>query len=127
MERKIKIKAGQVGVAAELSSSRTAEAIWEALPLRGQVSLWGEEIYFSIPLKLELEDGREVVSIGDLGYWPQGRAFCIFFGLTPVSEIGRIRPASAVSIFGKVVDDTSVLRRVSAGEEVVVEKDNSAR
>jgi hypothetical protein len=127
MERKIKIKAGQVGVAAELNSSRTAEAIWEALPLRGQVSLWGEEIYFSIPLKLELEDGREVVSIGDLGYWPQGRAFCIFFGLTPVSEIGRIRPASAVSIFGKVVDDTSVLRRVSAGEEVVVEKDNSAR
>lgn len=127
MDRKIKIKAGQVEVAAELNDSRTAEAIWEALPLRGQVSLWGEEIYFSIPLKLELEDGREVVSIGDLGYWPQGRAFCIFFGLTPISDKGKIRPASAVSIFGKVVDDTSILRRVSAGEEVVVENDNSVR
>ena len=82
--------------------------------------------YFSIPLKLELEDGQLVVSMGDLGYWPQGRAFCIFFGLTPISERGKIRPASAVSIFGKVVDDTSVLQRVSAGEEVVVEKDNNA-
>ena len=125
MERKIKIRAGQVEITAVLNDSGTAGAIWEALPLKGRVSLWGEEIYFMIPLKLELEDGQEIVSIGDLGYWPQGPAFCIFFGPTPVSEKGKIRPASAVSIFGKVVVDISVLRQVSAGEEVVVEKASS--
>ena len=126
MERKIKIKAGRVEVAAVLNDSGTAVAVWESLPFKGKVSLWGEEIYFSIPLDLDLENGQEVVNIGDLGYWPQGRAFCIFFGLTPVSEEGKIRPASAVSVFGKVVDDTSVLRQVSAGEEIVIEKDTDA-
>ncbi len=127
MERKINIKVGEVEIAAILNDSGTAGAIWEALPLKGRVSLWGEEIYFTIPLRLELEDGQEVVSLGDLGYWPQGPAFCIFFGLTPVSEKGRIRPASAVGIFGKVVGDIGVLRQVSAGEKVVVEKDISIR
>ena len=121
MERKIIIKAGQVEVAAELNSSMTDRAIWEALPLRGQVSLWGEEIYFSTPLKLELEAGREVVSIGDLGYWPTGQAFCIFFGQTPMSSPGKIVPASAVNIIGKVLGNPDDFKSVMGENEVILE------
>ncbi len=122
MAKRIRIKAGQVEVVAELNDTRTAQAIWEALPITGRVNLWGEEIYFSIPLSLELEDGKELVSVGDLGYWPDGNAFCIFFGLTPISGEGEVRPASAVTVFGKVVGDTGILKQVTSGAEITIEQ-----
>lgn len=62
----ILIKLGSVEVVAELNDSETARSIWEALPITARGSTWGEEIYFSIPVQAELEDGREVVDLGDL-------------------------------------------------------------
>lgn len=123
MVRRIGIAASGVHVVAELNDTRTAEAIWEALPIKGKVSLWGDEIYFPIPVSLELEEGQEVVNIGDLGYWPQGSAFCIFFGATPMSRGEEIRPASAVNIFGKVIDDAIQLRHVASGAEIIIERE----
>ena len=124
MKRRIRIKVSLLEVVAELNDTNTAQAIWEALPINGHVNLWGEEIYFSIPLSLELEDGQELVSIGDLGYWPQGSAFCVFFGPTPISQGGKIRPASPVTVFGKVIGDTSVLRQVASGTEITIERES---
>ncbi|MFC2052079.1 cyclophilin-like fold protein [Chloroflexota bacterium] len=122
MERQIRIKAGSVIVVAGLYNTKTAEAIWQALPFSSKGNTWGDEIYFSIPLKMEVESGQEIVDFGDLGYWPPGGTFCIFFGQTPVSNKGEIRAASAVDIFGKVVDDTMVFKNVKDGEEIVVER-----
>jgi hypothetical protein len=96
----------------------TAGKIWETLPLQGHVNLWGDEIYFSIPLDLELEAGQELVSTGDLGYWPAGNAFCIFFGPTPISQSGEIRAASQVTIFGKIISDATVFKKTSTGTEI---------
>lgn len=124
MGRSIRIKASTIRVIAELNDTKTAQAIWEALPIKGYVSLWGEEIYFSIPVSLELEEGQELVSIGDLGYWPQGSAFCIFFGPTPISQGEEIHPASPVNVFGKVVGDAKILRQITAGTEIIVEKES---
>jgi hypothetical protein len=107
---------------AELHHTVTADEIWRALPLRGKVNTWGEEIYFGIPLKLELEQERNVVDLGDLGYWPTGNAFCIFFGPTPISIGGKIRPASAVSVFGTLVDDPKIFKSVQDGEKITVER-----
>jgi len=123
MGKRIRIRANAVEVIAELNDTRTAEAIWEALPIRSQVSLWGQEIYFSIPIHLELEEGQEVVNIGDLGYWPPGSAFCIFFGPTPASQGEEIRPASPVSVFGRVTSDITVLKQVASGTEVTIERE----
>ncbi len=120
MSKKITIKAGQIEAKAELNETKTAEAIWKALPIKGCADLWGDEIYFAIPVKMGLEKGQEVVQIGDLGYWPTGTAFCIFFGETPVSRKGEIRPASAVTVFGKITGDATVFRKVSSGAEVVI-------
>ena len=120
MGKKIQIKAGSIAVLAELNDTKTAQAIWRALPFKSHVNLWGEEIYFPIPLSLELEDGQEVVSIGDLGYWPEGNAFCIFFGPTPVSQVGEIRPASAVTVFGRITSDAAILKQVRSGTEITV-------
>ena len=122
MKKQILIKVGSVEALAELADTETADAIWQALPFNGIVSKWGDEIYFKIPLKMELEAGQEVVEFGDLGYWPQGNAFCIFFGLTPVSSQGEIRAASAVSVFGMLVDNPEVFRQVKEGETIAVER-----
>lgn len=121
MAKRICIKVGSIEATAELNDTRTAQAIWQALPIKGQVNLWGEEIYFSIPLSLKLEGGQKLVSIGDLGYWPQGNAFCIFFGPTPISIGGKIRPASAVTVFGRVTSDTTVFKQVASGTEITIE------
>ena len=122
MKRQVRIKAGSVIARAELSDTKTAEAIWEALPFSSKVNIWGDEIYFDIPLKMELEAGQEIVNSGDLGYWPPGSAFCIFFGPTPISSQGEIRAASAVGIFGKLIDDPKVFKKVQEGGGIVVER-----
>jgi hypothetical protein len=121
--RKIKIVAGEVSATATLNDGPTAEAIWNALPIEGRVNTWGDEIYFDIPVQLALEDGAsEVVQLGDLGYWPTGHAFCIFFGLTPVSRGDEIRAASAVNVFGQIEGDATVFKEVSNGETIKVEE-----
>ena len=122
MKRQIRIKAGSVVALAELYNTQAADAIWQALPLSSNIHTWGEEIYFSIPVKMELEAGQEVVNSGDLGYWPPGSAFCIFFGPTPMSRGGEIRAASPVDVFGSLVDDPKVFREVKNGEKIVVER-----
>jgi hypothetical protein len=123
MVRKIRIKAGFIEAVAELNDTRTAQAIWEALPIKARANLWGEEVYFSIPVSLELEVGQELVSAGDLGYWPEGNAFCIFFGPTPVSRGDEIRPASAVTVFGRIIGDATIFKQVASGAKVTIEKE----
>ena len=118
----IRIKVSPVDATAELNDTKTAQEIWDTLPINGRASLWGDEIYFPIPLPLELEDGKETVEVGDLGYWPTGTAFCIFFGPTPMSRGDEVRPASAVTVFGKVNGDATVFKQVIEGTEVIIER-----
>ena len=123
MEKKIRITTGELKVEAELNDSKTAQSIWDALPISSSNNLWGEEIYFSIPVKAGQEKGaREVVSAGELGYWPPGHAFCIFFGPTPASQGDEIRAASAVNIIGKVLSDPKVFLKAKNGAKITLEK-----
>jgi hypothetical protein len=107
-----------------LNDSPTARALAEALPISGNAQLWGEEIYFPVPqVAAELDDtARPVVDVGDIGYWPTGRALCFFFGLTPASVPGEIRPASPVNFVGRLTDDPCCLKLVPAGAPVRLEK-----
>jgi len=119
---KIKINIGKMTLEAELNDTTAAKKVAEILPFRVSFSTWGDEIYFTIPVEAELDDSaREEVEIGDLGYWPTGRAFCIFFGPTPMSTQGKIIPASAVNIIGKVNDDATKLKEVMDEGEVTLE------
>jgi hypothetical protein len=123
MEKKIRILASDLKVEAELNESKTAQLIWEALPVEAKAALWGEEIYFAVPVKTGLEMGsRDVVSAGELGYWPTGHAFCIFFGPTPASRGEEIRAASSVNIIGKVLSDPKVFLKVREGAKVTLER-----
>jgi hypothetical protein len=122
MARPIRITAGGVSAAAELNESQTATAIWDALPIDAKAQTWGDEIYFAVPVQAGEDRAREVVALGDLAYWPPGRAFCIFFGPTPASRGDEIRPASAVNVVGRVRGDATVFKQVRAGTRVTIEK-----
>ncbi len=115
----INIIIGSMTLNAVLNDTPTAKKVADILPVESAFNTWGDEIYFTIPVDAELdESAREEVQMGDLGYWPTGRAFCIFFGPTPASSPGVIRPASAVNMIGRVSGDAERLRQVMHEETV---------
>ena len=123
----IVIEAGSVTVEAELNDSPTAQQIWEALPIEGMANLWGDEIYFEIPVvAAQAPDARAQVEVGELGYWPVGHAFCIFYGPTPVSMDERPRAYSPVNILGRVSGDVTPFRSVRNGATVRLSRADSS-
>jgi hypothetical protein len=119
----IEISSGELSVQAELNESPTAQEIWKKLPLEGRANTWGDEIYFEVPVVMDQEsDARAEVEIGELGYWPVGRAFCIFFGPTPVSTDERPRAYSPVNVIGRVQGDATLFKLVRDGDLVRIDR-----
>ena len=125
MSKRIKIKIQQLEILAELNDSITAQKIWDALPIETAGKLWGDEIYFSIPVEMGEENPKETVEKGDIAYWPKGSAFCIFFGPTPISGEGEIRPASAVNIVRKISGEPEEFKSYKSGETVKIDKEHN--
>jgi hypothetical protein len=119
----IMIKVGAVAVQAQLNGTRTARALVEILPVKAKVNTWGDEIYFDVPLNMEIEDGKEMVDIGDVAYWPDGPSLCLFFGRTPASRGNEIRAASPVTVMGRIVGDPKILKSVKPGAAITVERE----
>jgi hypothetical protein len=116
---RITISAGNVMMEAELNEGPTARKVWDALPIEARANTWGDEIYFEIPVSaVEEPDARADVAVGELGYWPVGSAFCIFFGPTPVSSGVEPRAYSPVNILGRVLGDAKKFRGVRSGAAV---------
>ena len=121
--RRIQIAVDGVSVVATLNDSPVADAVWQALPLAGRAELWGDELYFSIPVQAEeTGDARETVEKGDVAFWAPGSALCLFWGPTPMSRGDEIRPASAVTVVGRIEGDPEVLGEVAAGARITVER-----
>lgn len=119
--REIVIRAGNVAIRAMLLETPTAERIWAALPIYASARMWGHEVYFQAPVCTDAEpDARDVVSAGEIAFWPDGDAIAIGFGPTPMSRRGEIRLASPCNIWALALDDVSRLKSVHAGEEVAV-------
>lgn len=109
---------------AELRDSPAAGAVWDVLPIEGRANCWGDEIYFSIGLQLDLEDdATDSMPVGSLAYWPPGSAFCILFGSTPASgQDGEPRLASDGNLLGTVFGDATAFRAVSDGTVVTIRR-----
>ncbi|HID10966.1 MAG TPA: hypothetical protein EYP17_06660 [Candidatus Latescibacteria bacterium] len=124
MAKTLKLKIGDVEATVKLLDNETADKLWEVAPFESSAETWGDEVYFSTPAEVELEGefAREVVEVGDVGYWPPGRAMCLFFGPTPISHPGEIRPASPVALVGRLSTDPEDLRKVREGDPIRVER-----
>jgi len=119
----IVISSGELTLQAELNECPTAQGIWKKLPLEGRANAWGDEIYFEVPVVMDQEpDARAEVEVGELGYWPVGRAFCIFFGPTPVSTDERPRAYSPVNVIGRVQGDATLFKLVRDGDLVRIDR-----
>ncbi len=117
------IEAAGVRQEAEVTDTDCARQIFEALPIEARANTWGDEIYFRIPVEAELDGtAAEVVQVGDLGYWPAGAAFCIFFGPTPASSGDEIRPASAVNLVGRLSGEAREFKKVPTGATILLKK-----
>ena len=126
MAFKIRIHTESTGyVSAEIiedMNPKTARAIIDALPIESRVNRWGEEVYFSTNIRQDEEKSQEEVEVGDIGYWPPGKGFCIFFGRTPASTGSRPRAASPVNVFGRITGDPKAFGKTKSGEKIRVEK-----
>lgn len=122
-ERKLTVEIASIGpveVVLTGENPGTAETVWANLPAESEASLWGDEIYFQMPFSHPAEDGREEVEVGDVAWWPSGSCLCIFFGPTPASDGDAPVAASPVNVFGRVLADPDLLRRVGHGDRIVV-------
>ena len=121
---RLRIKVDDIDVVAELSDENpeTSRAIADALPFEGSANVWGDEIYFEIPVTVLGENGRQDVEVGEIAYWPVGRAMCVFFGPTPVSDGPKPKAYSPVNVFGRIIGDALVFKAVKDGAIVRVER-----
>ena len=100
----------------------TCKAIWENLPFDLNLARWGEELYGEIPVSIGKENAQVDCEVGDIGYWPDGKGFCIFFGPTPVSKDEKPRAASPVNIFAKIKGDAKIFNQFSSFKGIVKRK-----
>lgn len=122
--RKIKITIKHVTLHAVLFDTKTADAVFNVLPINACPEEWGDEFYFEIPVQMPLDDTATTrVKRGDIGYWPPGNALAIFFGPTPISRGSEPVPASDVNLVGKVIGDISVLKEAKGADKIIIEKD----
>lgn len=123
--KKIKIYTNTTGTVIvkllQEKNPKTVEAISSILPITAKANIWGNEIYFRIGVKVKLENSQQIVEKGDIAYWPPGEAFCIFFGLTPSSVGDEIRAASSVNVFGRILGNSEVFKKVKQGDTIHIE------
>lgn len=117
---KIVFKTSKTAFLGELKNSRIAQKLYEKIPFTSKICLWGEEIYFKIPLKAKARVLTLDVEVGDIAYWPEGSCLCIFLGRTPFSKTDKPVPASEVEIVGKVLVERDILKDIKSGEKITL-------
>ena len=119
------LKAQEIGeINARLLTDKapnTCAKFWEALPLKVNLSTWGDELYGAIPVDIEAENPREEFEVGDIAYWLQGSGFCILYGRTPASTSDKPRLISPGNYLAKIEGDVSVFKSLS-GLELTIER-----
>lgn len=93
---------------------RITEELYKRLPIEAKANLWGEEVYFEVPFKLEDENTSPASKSGDISYWSPGPAFCIFFGKT--------QPYSPVNHLGRVIEGLDIFKDVTDGDRIVLSR-----
>lgn len=111
------------GVLDPVKNPATVDVVADALPFENRPQQWGKELYFEIPVDIGPEQPDEIVSVGTLAYWPEGNAFCMFYGQTPASTGGRPRAAGPVNVIGRFEHATRLTDVGHVSEVQVVHRD----
>lgn len=116
---KLKISWGNTSVTARLRDTASVRALLEVLPCESSANTWGDEVFFKIPLEVELEnDARQVVDPGTVCIWVEGDSLALPFGPTPISEGDECRLISRVNILGELLEDPQILASINDGDRI---------
>jgi len=129
LPKKIEIVFKENKIEAVLNDTMTSKKLLKILPIKSEVNLWGNEVYFEIPIEAELENGRELMEIGNIAFWPSGNAFCIFFGPTPAGNGSQPRAISPVTVIGKIISEDGIekLKKLTPSDSIEVRLANSRK
>ena len=107
-------------VEATLNESKTAKKLLKVLPVKSEINILGNEVYFEIPMEADLENGKELMDIGNIAFWPPGNAFCIFFGPTPIGDGTKPRAVSPVTVIGRITSENGIdkIRKISPSDSI---------
>lgn len=123
MPERITVRGRQAAITIELNDSDTAATLLEQMPFDARAQIWGDEIYFSSPIEADNAPGDEAtVAVGDVAYWPPGKAICLFFGRTPISTDDRPVAANPVTVIGQITDGLDDCRKIGSGEILALER-----
>ena len=123
MPVRIRIRVQEIVAEAELFDTGCARAVADTLPIETRPNEWGDEFYFGIPVAMPPDEtATERVQVGDIGYWPPGKALAVFFGPTPMSTGPDPVPASEVNLVGRITGDATVLRRAKGAAKIRIER-----
>ena len=116
LEVRIEISWESGRLTAILNDTPTARLVWEALPHTASASTWGEEVYFELPVRAELEDdARQVVDPGTVCFWTGGNSLALPYGPTPASQGDECRLVTEVNVIGSIEGDPRALSSVRDG------------
>ena len=120
---KLRISAAGASFEVLLKDTPTAKAVLDAAPFESRAQTWGEEVYFTTPVRAKLEpDARQIVEPGTVCFWTEGDALALPYGRTPISSDERPKLANRCNILGKIEGDARMLSRIKAGEKITVSK-----
>ena len=120
---RIRIAWDNGSVEAILANTPTAQKVWAALPCTSSASIWGEEVYFTMPVQTTLEpDARQVVDKGAVCFWGEGRSLALPYGPMPISQSDECRLVSQVNVLGQTEGDPRALDSVRGGIDIRVER-----
>ncbi len=91
---------------------RYADEFRKYLPFRSRAHVWKEEVYFETPIVLGNRADTYLIELGEVYYWPPGKALCLFYGFS--------EPYTPVLRIGYIVGPLHYLREVSEGTELEV-------
>ncbi|PPR15047.1 MAG: hypothetical protein CFH33_01663 [Alphaproteobacteria bacterium MarineAlpha9_Bin3] len=121
--KKIKIEFLQQSIEVELDDTDTSRKIWDACPIKSNVNIWGNEIYFDTYINVTKDEtAKDIVNLGEVAFWVEGSSIAIGFGPTPISKADEIRLITKANIIGKTSSDLSILSMVNSGEIVIVNR-----
>ena len=107
----------------KLRSTNTANVIKNNLPFKSIVKTWGEEIYFEVPITQDIsleKDAKDIINLGEIAYWVEGKCIAIGYGKTPISQDNEIRLAAKTNIWGDAVINIKELSKIKDGDEVII-------
>ena len=119
----INLKFTSCDIVIKLRSTPTANAIKSILPCKSIIQTWGEEIYFEIPTQKDLSldnTAKDVINLGEIAYWKEGKSIAIGYGRTPISHNNEIRLAAKTNIWGDAKLNIEKLKNVKDGDEVII-------